>query len=366
MTLARYITGRFLRMVVVVGLIFTLISGLLISVEAMRIASTHDARLDDAARMTVFQLPEVMSEAFPLVLMLGAIAAFVGLSRTSEMVIVRASGVSALKMLLMPVIAAAALGVIATTLFNPITAAASLKAEQVRADITGRDISVMSLESGNVWLRQGLETGQTVIQAARASQEGTVLYGVRLHLFDPDNQLTARIEADTAVLAGDAWVLRGVRRWPLDLPSDQPLGNPEFLSELRLPTNLTREQIQDSFAQPENIEIWALPGFIRQLEQAGFSATRHRVFLHSELARPALFVAMVLIGAGFSLRHVRFGQVGVMILMAIFAGFALYFFKDIAATLGGNGEIPVLLAAWSPPGAAIMLALALLLHLEDG
>lgn len=366
MTLAVYITGRFLRMVVVVGVIITLISGLLISVEAIRIASSFDAGLDTAARLTLFQLPEVMSETFPLVLMLAAIAAFVGLSRTSEMVIVRASGVSALKMLLLPVIAAGALGVIATTLFNPITAAATLRSEEVRADITGRDISVVSLESGSVWLRQGLETGQTVIQAARASQEGTVLYGARLHLFDPDNQLTARIEADIAVLAGDAWILRGVRRWPLDLPADQPLGNPETLPELRLPTNLTREQIQDSFAQPESVEIWALPAFIRQLEQAGFSATRHRVFFHSELARPALFIAMVLIGAGFSLRHVRFGQVGVMVLLAIFAGFALYFFKDIAETLGGNGDIPILLAAWSPPGAAIMLALALLLHLEDG
>ena len=39
---------------------------------------------------------------------------------------------------------------------------------------------------------------------------------------------------------------------------------------------------------------------------------------------------------------------------------------DIAETLGGNGDIPVPLAAWSAPTIAILLALGLLLHLEDG
>ena len=75
---------------------------------------------------------------------------------------------------------------------------------------------------------------------------------------------------------------------------------------------------------------------------------------------------MVLIGAGFSLRHARFGQTGVMILLSIFAGFLLYFFKDLSESLGNSGDIPVLLAAWAPPIAAILLALGLLLHLEDG
>ena len=55
-----------------------------------------------------------------------------------------------------------------------------------------------------------------------------------------------------------------------------------------------------------------------------------------------------------------------MILLAVLAGFALYFLKDFAELLGGSGEIPLLVAAWTPPVAAILLAVSLLLHLEDG
>ena len=55
-----------------------------------------------------------------------------------------------------------------------------------------------------------------------------------------------------------------------------------------------------------------------------------------------------------------------MVLMAIGLGFTLYFIRNFAAILGENGQIPIVLAAWGPPIAAILLPLALLLHLEDG
>jgi lipopolysaccharide export system permease protein len=55
-----------------------------------------------------------------------------------------------------------------------------------------------------------------------------------------------------------------------------------------------------------------------------------------------------------------------MILLAILAGFSLYFIRDFAQSLGASGELPLRVAAWAPPFAAILLALGLLLHLEDG
>lgn len=75
---------------------------------------------------------------------------------------------------------------------------------------------------------------------------------------------------------------------------------------------------------------------------------------------------MVLIGAAFALRPARFGQSGIMLLMAVLAGFALYFLKDFAESLGASGAAPLAVAAWTPPLAAILLTLGLLLHLEDG
>jgi lipopolysaccharide export system permease protein len=81
---------------------------------------------------------------------------------------------------------------------------------------------------------------------------------------------------------------------------------------------------------------------------------------------PLLFCGMAMIGAAFSMRHVRLGGLGLMALGAVMTGFALFFLLDVAKALGASGAIPATLAAWAPPAASVLLAAGLLLHLEDG
>ena len=76
--------------------------------------------------------------------------------------------------------------------------------------------------------------------------------------------------------------------------------------------------------------------------------------------------AMVLIGAAFTLRHSRRGATTYIIAGGVITGFTLYFFSDVVMALGLSETVPVPLAAWSPPGIALLLGLATLLHLEDG
>ncbi|HLS18824.1 MAG TPA: LptF/LptG family permease, partial [Paracoccaceae bacterium] len=99
---------------------------------------------------------------------------------------------------------------------------------------------------------------------------------------------------------------------------------------------------------------------------SGFSSSRHRLHWLRLAAQPAVFVAMVLIGAVFSMRHQRFGGLGYMALATVIAGFGYFFLSDIAGALGASGAIPVMLSGLGPPLAAVLLSLGLLLHLEDG
>ena len=109
-----------------------------------------------------------------------------------------------------------------------------------------------------------------------------------------------------------------------------------------------------------------LPGFIANLESAGFSAMRHRLYLNSILAVPFLLCAMVLIAATFSLRLTRRGGTSLLLIGGVFVGFLLYFFSELVLAAGQSGTIPVSLAAWSPAGVSLLLGLATLFHLEDG
>jgi lipopolysaccharide export system permease protein len=86
----------------------------------------------------------------------------------------------------------------------------------------------------------------------------------------------------------------------------------------------------------------------------------------SLLALPLLCATMALVAAGFSMRPARRGGVAKMIGSGIATGFALFVVSKVAEEFGQTGALPVVLAAWVPAVSGMMLAIALLLHTEDG
>ena len=103
-----------------------------------------------------------------------------------------------------------------------------------------------------------------------------------------------------------------------------------------------------------------------RLEKAGLSAMRHRVWFPMEMALTLLLSSVVMVCAGFTMRHGRQSRTGLRVLMTLLFGFGLYFLRNFAQILGENGQLPEIWAAWIPPIAAIGLSLAFLLHTEDG
>ena len=138
------------------------------------------------------------------------------------------------------------------------------------------------------------------------------------------------------------------------------------LHEMHLATTLTPRKIEESFASPDTMSFWDLPGFIGLLEQSGFPAQRHRLHFNVLLARPFLLCAMVLVAATFSLRMQRRGGATLMIVGGVVSGFVLYFVSDIVFALGLSAKLPVALAAWTPTGVSLIFGASMLLHLEDG
>lgn len=359
--IARRFLFAFLTMLIVLGMIFVLLD----MVESMRRFDAAVVGFGNILGLTLLNTPVWVYRILPLIVILATLWMFLSLSRSSEMVVTRAAGRSALNTLLSPVLTVFIFGMLAVALGNPIAAATSKKYERIAAQYKGTGSSVLSISTGGVWLRQGDSDSQTVIRAGQSDLEGTSLTDVTFFSFAPNGLPTKRIEAATARLEPGQWVLTKAKVWDL-ADSDNPEVDAESFDQYEVTSNLTQDQIRDSFGKPSSISIWDMPAFIRQLETAGFSARAHRVWFHMELAMPVFLVAMVLIGAGFTMRHTRFGRTGIMVLMALMMGFAAYFIRNFAQILGENGQIPVLLAAWVPPLAAIMMPMGILLHLEDG
>ena len=365
MILHLYFARRFgMSFLLITAILFTLIAltGLL---EEARQDYSDTVTFWDLVGLTLLDAPQKINLILPLNMVLATVVLFLGMARSSEMVITRASGRAALKTLMSPLVVAGLIGLMVVVMFNPIVAATSKRYEQVSDGYRTGGASTLSISEEGLWLRQGSPEGQTVIRAWRSNNDGSVLYDVTFISYAPNGGPIRRIEAKSAALSADGWELNDAKSWPLETGLNAE-GNAATYKSLTLPSTLTLDRIRDSFGKAGAISIYNLPTFIDQLEAAGFSPRRHKVWLQTELARPLFLIAMVLVASAFTMRHTRSGGTGIAVLSAVLLGFGLYFIRSFAQILGENGQIPVLLAAWAPPVAAIMLALGLLLHREDG
>ncbi len=363
-TLAAYVLRRFLTTLASVLAIVFLLILLVDLVELMRRGANSDTPLPQILGLALLRVLPIAGNTLPFVFMLSAMACFARLARSSELVVTRAAGVSAWRLLAPVVLVAAVLGVAAFAVWNPISATALQRSETLEARYFRGQQSLLTVSREGLWLRQADETGQIVIRARTSNPAGTVLFAVTLFRFGAGERLEGRIEAGRAVLGDRVWRLYDVRQWSFSSGDDAPVETRH--DTLDVPTDLTSDRILESFSSPDAIGFWDLPAYIQTLAQSGLSTLRYEMHYQAQLAKPLFFAAMVLIGAAFSMRHVRFGGVGVMLLGATMTGFLLFFASDITQALGASGAIPTQIAAWVPPSVAALLALGLLLQLEDG
>ena len=366
LTLSLYIVRQFA--LAVSGMLLAL-SGLVAMfdfIELLRRSASHpEVSFGQVAQIAALRLPYVAMQILPFAVLLGGILCFWRLTRSSELIVARAAGISAWEFLTAPTLCALLFGVVATALVSPVSSVMLARAEAMDDAYLRSGGGPLALNGGQLWLRQAdrqtSPQGVAIIHAQQVELRGKQLTAHQVSVFrlDGADKLLTRIESPQARLVNGSWVLENAR-------SLRPDQLPETPRLINLPTDLTVNRVQESFASPDTLSFWALPGFIALLERSGFSSLRHRLHFQALLALPLLCATMTLVSAGFSMRPARRGGVAKMIGSGVAAGFALFVVSKIAEEIGQSGALPVVLAAWAPAASGLMLAVALLLHTEDG
>ena len=358
--LSFYFGRQFLAGLAATFLLMLVLLYLFDAVELMRrAAGKAEATPPIVLRMAAYQLAGLALKLLPFATLFGAMWTFSRLSRANELVVARGLGVSVWQFMMPALAISLMVGVLAVTLLNPVAAALTARYERLEAKYLRGQDSLLAIAPTGPWLRQADEHGQAVITARQVSGPGIALDQVIVFLYSGTDKFEGRIDAARGRLEDGHWLFEDVL---ITAPDRTPESHPSY----RLPTSLTLKRIQDGFASPASMSFWALPGFIRLLEQAGFSPTRHRLHWHALLSVPVLLCTMVLIAAPFSLRFARRGGTGLLIGAGALTGFGLYVASDVVLAFGLSGQLPALLAAWTPALISVALGIALLLHLEDG
>lgn len=361
-TLARYFSLRFLAAMLAMFLLCCVLIFFVDLIEMLRRAGGYSGDIPGIllAWMTLLRLPSFSELTLPFAVLIGTIGIFLMLSRSSELVVLRAAGISVWQFCLPAIIVAFLLGVAFVLFYNPLAAAARGESERLFAAAFERGESILDTNrKAGAWLREDGTDGPSIVHAMQVLNQGLELNGVTVFQYDADHRLTERIEAKRAVLKDGRWELEDAWVSAVGL-------EPVLYRNYLLSTYLSPTQVRDSLGTVFSISVWQLPNFIEIAERAGLPATQYRVQYHLLLSRPFLLVTMVLIAATCSLRGFRFGNVQINAIFGLAAGFVFFVFAEISRNFAMAGLTSAAAAAWVPVIVAASLALTVLLYKEDG
>ncbi len=359
-TLGRYVSGRFV--IAMLGT-FAVCASLIIMIDLVELlrmtGRTGSIPIASVALIVTLRLASHVEVLLPFCVMVGSGVTLIQLNRRSELAVMRAAGMSAWQFIGPGLLVALLLGVVATTVFNPLAAVTRAEADRLLAELYGREASVLGGNASGAWLRQQGVDGSSVLNASAASRDGRTIYNPSLLHFDAEGRFVERVEGVRALLRDGYWQFEEAR-------VARPGREAEQFSTYTVSTYLTPDRIGDALGSAISLSFWQLPGIIGETERAGLSAARFRVQYDLHLSRPMLLAVMVLLAASVSLRSFRSGGLQTMVGLGAIGGLGFLLFSEVSRQVGVAGLTPSVMAVWVPVLVALCGSLTVLLHQEDG
>lgn len=365
-TFGIYFARQFFKNVVLIyALIFVLIVAVDLTDQARRMSRYPDVPFTEFLMISLAKGPSFSERILPFAVLFGCIATLVVLNKRMELVVARAAGVSVWQFIWPAGITAVLLGLFSMMVYNPLSLQSTEYGKSIEARVYGKKGNAEAGRTRKLWIRQYSSDGDMIIHASISRKQGQLLNGVTAYRFDKNGFVSQRIDASKAAYHASVGAVSAYWQFSdvsITVSGRLPIPKPNY----RVDTNLSIYQLGSAAIVASDVSFWGLLERASQAESAGKSADKFLMQFQVLAARPLFFVAMVLIAATVSLRFVRFGQSGKVILTGILAGFVLYVITELVIGFGKNGIVSPVVAAWSPVTVATLIGVTILLHQEDG
>jgi lipopolysaccharide export system permease protein len=354
--LALYTVRLFLTrsIAVLVGLVLVLMTLDLLG-ESGKILAVPGNTDADLWRYVGLRLPLLISRFLPFSILLGTLIAFVGLNQHSEIVAMKAAGLSAHQLLAPLIVASLGVSVLAFA-FNETVVVRSAHVVNAWDENEYRPIPPEPSLLSNIWVSRG----DSLIRAKHAGgnrgdfhAEGVTIYERR------QGELKRIIEADRAVPQGDLWRLQNVRIY--DSTMSAVTRTPEMLGL----AGLGPDQLRLAKVPPDETDFFDLRRKISEMEAAGKPTAEARAGLWHKISGPLSIVLMPLLAAVAAFGLARSGQVLLRASVGMALGFAYFVADNFSLAMGNVGAYPPLLAAWAPFLLFLLVGEAVLVRTEE-
>jgi lipopolysaccharide export system permease protein len=325
--------------------------------EAGKILSVPGNGDAELWRYVGLRVPLLISRFLPFSVLLGTLIAFVGLNQHSEVVAMKAAGMSA-HQILAPLILGS-LGIAAALFaFNEAVVVNSARVVNAWSDNDYKPIPPESGLLSNVWVLNGND----LIRAGLVVGRGAQLHVQRLTIYDRENGVLQRViradRADQRPASGD-WLLSNVSVY------DASQNVTRRVPELEGMRGVTPAQLTIAKVDPTELDYWTLRSRIAELDAAGKPTDEARAGLAHKISGPLSTMLMPLLAAIAAFGLARSGQVLVRAVLGMALGFAYFVADNFSLAMGNAGAYPPIIAAWAPFLLFLLIGETVLIRTEE-
>ena len=283
--------------------------------------------------------PQLIARFLPYSVLLATLITFVTLNQNSEVIAMKAAGLSA-HQVLAPLFITALFVAGLSFAFNErvvTRATATLKAWQ------SADYGPLPKDSGvraNVYVRDG----PNVLMAATVTGRGRamVLHGVAWYRRGAQGMVVEQIRGPRATFVGPGWRLESPERFDVKSTKTERPGS------LVIAQDVEPGQIAISSVDADAQSLFELSRSIDELRESGRRTTELEGKWWHKLSGPLSALLMPLLGAIAAFGLARSGQVVIRAIIGMALGFTYFVVDNAALAMGNFGGYPPLIAAWAP------------------
>jgi lipopolysaccharide export system permease protein len=358
-TLTLYLAKLFVVRIlaVLVMLVLVLLALDLLSATGKILAAEGNGQAE-ILRYAGLRLPQLVSRFLPYSVLLATLITLVTLNQNSEVVAMKAAGLSA-HQVLAPLLLTAALVSLLSFGFNEriVTRAnATLKAWE-RAEYGPIPEGQGSGVRSNIYLTDG----DNILSAATLTGTGRdiVLTGVTWYARTQGGIIREQVRSDRATFAAPGWRLEDAVTF--DVAGAIAARSPTLV----VGKDLLPEQIMLQSVDVDGQSFWELSESIDAYEAAGRNTDEMRAKWWHRLSGPLSALLMPLLGSIAAFGLARSGQLFVRAIIGMALGFAYFVVDNAALAMGSFGGYPPLLAAWAPFFLFLLVGETVLIRTEE-
>ncbi|MEY2942730.1 MAG: hypothetical protein RLY97_744 [Pseudomonadota bacterium] len=339
-TLTKYLMRLF--SIRIVGILFMLILVLqmldLLGESGKILAHTGNGQAQLLTYVSM-RTPQLISRFLPYSVLLATLFTFWPLNQNSEIIAMRAAGLSAHQILAPMLLTAAAVAGVSFGFNEIFVSGASARLKSWQAVSYG-ELPHGKKQLSNVYIADGAN----VLTAEQVMGEGSAmrLHSVTYYLRNNSGAIVARITSPDA-----AYVQKG---WQLDAPNqfDVATTQSKKLPSMIVGQNITPKQITMSSVDPDGQNIFELSNSINLLRESGRRTMELDGRWWHKFSGPLSAILMPLLGAVAAFGLARSGQLFIRAIIGMALGFTYFVVDNAALAMGGFGGYPPLIAAWAP------------------